>query len=1032
MKVASAFFLLFFILICFSVISQNKYTKFEKIDTEKGLPHGTVLCMIQDKTKFLWFGTKDGLCRYDFNKFITYRSRAGDKHSLSHNFIKSIVEDNDGRLWIGTWGGGLNMFDPRRESFFQFRHNRNDKKTIASDFINRVFKDSNGNIWIGTDNAGLDKLDIAKNEFTHFRSEYSDTSTLSNNTVRAIYEDRNHNIWIGTNNGLNKLDPRNKTFARYLNTDAGSSPRSIITDVYEDANKNLWITTYGGGLNLFDQTSHSFKSIKAEGQSLAKHLLCIKEDSKGNLWIGSENEGVYLYDPKTRVANQFLYDEADLFSISGNTINGIGTDEYDNLWFCTLNGGISVLNKDAEKFIHYRHNSDSKSLSDNKVISLLADSRSNVWIGTDGGGLNRLDKRSNTFVTYRHSPGNKSSIAGNYIRALCEGSDGNIWIGTWGDGITIFNPTKETWRHLRHRHAQASGLSSNNIWTIMEDDKKHLWIGTYDAGLNVFEPTSNTFEHYRHNQRKGSISSDKILSVYQDRDGDIWVGTDEGGLNLFDRETESFSSYKHIDSVNSLSNNSVGCILQDSRGFLWLGTNSGLNRFNKKTKSFKSYFTKDGLPNDVILGLLEDKKGNLWISTNNGLSKFDPQDNTFQNFSVFDGLQDNEFKENAYTKSRSGEFYFGGKNGFNEFVPENVVSKSYEPATVLTNLLIFNKPVPVADRATVESPLTSSITHTNSITISYKQSVISFEFASLHKLPYDRKRYQYMLEGFDNAWHTIGTNTVTYTNLDPGDYTFRVRGVNSHGDWSVKEARLQLVVTPPFWRTWWFTLGMLILSVSAVILFYKVKTRMIKTRNKILEMQVRERTQDIRMKSLEIERMNELLKADNQKLESNVEDITRARVMQKQLSFEEFKLIFPDDNSCLNHLALLKWKKGFVCKKCKNDTFAIWKNPYTRRCSKCRYIESATAFTIFHSVKFSVLKGFYLLFLIHSKPNITAEDLAQIAAISSKTCMTFKRKIKQLASQKKTRKKNLAWDDLIMLDTDEHGVIRQIKTLPRT
>jgi ligand-binding sensor domain-containing protein len=1025
-------FLFLYSLFSFSLYSQSEYTKFERIDTDKGLPHSTVLCMLQDKTKFLWFGTKDGLCRYDFTTFISYRNKPGDNRSISHNFIKSIAEDNNGNLWIGTWGGGLNMFDPKTEKFTQYKYDKNNETTISSDFINCVLADAHGNVWIGTDNAGLDLFNSSLQRFEHFSTNVKKNEAISGNSVKVIFEDGERNLWIGTNNGLNKFDRVSNTFKKISNaifSESNPQAEDIITDICEDATKNLWIATYGSGLNLLDRQSNSFTPVKSTRQSIPKYLLSVAVDSNGNLWIGSENEGVCVLDSKTGVAKRFVHNETDPYSISGNTINSIGKDEKSNIWFCALNGGISILNKDAEKFIHYRHNSDFQGLSDNKVISILADSESNVWIGTDGGGLNRLDSRTKKITTYIHSPVNSNSVAGNFIRDLYQDSNKNIWIGTWGDGVSVFNPSKNEFTHLRHNPQQPTSLSSNNVWAIMEDYRKRIWVGTYDAGVNVFDPNTKKFTHFRHLEGPGSISSDKILSLFEDKDGDIWLGTDEGGLNLYNAQANSFVSFKHSDSANSLSNNSVGCILQDSRGYLWLGTNLGLNKFDKKKKSFKAYFVKDGLPNDVILGILEDKQGNLWISTNNGLSKFNPVNSSFVNFTVSDGLQDNEFKENAYAKSAEGRFYFGGKNGFNEFVPEEIASTYYEPTTVLTDFLIFNKSIPVAENATSDSPLTASITHTKGITISYKQSVISFEFASLAHTPSRKRSYSYMLEGFDKEWREINSNKVTYTNLDPSDYVFKVRGLNSEGNWSTKTASLHITITPPFWLTWWFKATVLLIIGIGIVAYNQVKTRMIKRRNKILEIQVRERTQEIRLKSLEIERINGLLKADNEKLENDVEDITRARVMQKQLSFAEFKQIFPDDASCFNHLSELKWKKKFQCKKCKNDTFAIWKNPYTRRCSKCRYIESSTTFTIFHSVKFSILKGFYLLFLVHSRPNVTAEELAEIVDISSKTCMTFKRKIKQIATQKKARKKNVSWDDLILVDADENGLIRKIKAL---
>jgi ligand-binding sensor domain-containing protein len=1019
-----------FFIVC-TAFSQGQFSRFEKIDTDKGLSHSTVLCMIQDKRKFLWFGTKDGLTRYDFNKFVTYRNDPQDKNSISHNFIKSIQEDNNGNVWVATWGGGLNLFDIKKERFKQFRHNKNDPQSIASDFINCLYKDSRGNLWIGTDDAGLDLLNVQDQQFKHFIADKRDSLSISDNTIKVISEDSNHQIWIGTPHGLNRYDVTQRSFKHFFcNAQSQSLSHNWITSVYEDQKKNLWIGTYGGGLNRFDQTSGTFEKFNVSNKALpSNYLLCINSDVSGNLLIGSENNGIIVFDTKHFKYAQYLNNESDRYSVSSNTINYIGKDDKNNIWICTLNGGISIINKDAEKFVHYRHTaSNPYSLSNNNVISMYEDSDTNLWVGTDGGGLNLMNNQSRNFTHFLHVNGDKNSIAGNYVRALCEDSSKNLWIGTWGDGVTVFNKRLSTYKHFRNNPADVKSLSSNNVWSMLVDHNDNIWIGTYDAGLNLYDKDTDSFTRFTfHRNDPGSISSNQILSLFEDRSGYLWVGTDDGGLNLFNTKSMTFSSYKHLDNKNSPSNNSIGCILEDSGGNLWLGTNLGLNKFDKNRKKFTSYFVKDGLPNDAILGILEDDQKKVWISTNNGLCKFDPVKISFTNFTAADGLQDNEFKEKSCYKRKNGQLCFGGKNGFNEFFPQKIISEPYEPSIVLTNFRIFNKSVKIADKATESAPLTTSITESKEITISYKQSVISIEFALLYYTSSDKKQYSYKMEGFDDAWHVIKNgNAVTYTNLDPGSYVFKVRGLNSQGKWSHKEASLKLNVTPPFWRTWWFKSAISLTGLALFIAYYKIKTRMIKKRNKILEMQVRERTEDLRQKSSEIERMNELLKANNKKLENDVEDIARARVMQKKLSFEEFKQIFPDDDACFKHIIELKWKNGFVCRKCKNNTFAFWKNPYTKRCSKCRYIESATAFTIFHSVKFSVLKAFYMLFLIHTKPTIVAEELANTVALSTKTSMSFKRKIKQLEAQKKSKKKNIQWDDLILLETDEKGIIRKL------
>lgn len=456
-------------------------------------------------------------------------------------------------------------------------------------------------------------------------------------------------------------------------------------------------------------------------------------------------------------------------------------------------------------------------------------------------------------------------------------------------------------------------------------------------------------------------------------------------------------------------------ICEDKQGNIWIGTNAGLNFLNTQTKQFSSYHTSDGLPGDNIMGILEDENEHLWISTNQGLSRFNPLTKTFHNFSVADGLQSNEFKEKAWLKSSTGKMYFGGKNGFNEFHPDSVRETSYIPPLLVTSFQIFNKPVNQFQSPGNEAILTRPVSETSQIEIPYKFSVISFEFASLNYTASEKKQYAYRLTGFDDDWNETGTKRMaTYTNLDPGEYIFEVKGLDNEGDWAGNTAKINLTIVPPFWKTWWFKVLGVLAFTGSFFCFYKIRTRIILEKKKDLEYQVKERTAEIREKSREIERMNTLLKAHNEKLEHDVEDVTKARVMQKVLTFEEFKQIFPDDEACYKYVAERKWTGEFNCKKCSNSSFSPWKGPYSRRCTRCNYIESATAFTLFHGQKFSILKAFYMLFLVHENKRITAEELAGTVEISSKSCKVFKRKIIEAVSDKKLNKKDNSWDDLII------------------
>jgi signal transduction histidine kinase/ActR/RegA family two-component response regulator len=426
-----------------------------------------------------------------------------------------------------------------------------------------------------------------------------------------------------------------------------------------------------------------------------------------------------------------------------------------------------------------------------------------------------------------------------------EDSKGNLWIGTWGDGITVLGRKDNSVLHFRNNPHDPSSLANNNAWTIYEDRMHNIWVGTYGGGLDQYDPGTRSFIHYSYNENdSGGISSNKIHSVFEDSKGRLWVGTDGGGLNLFDRQAKRFAHYYHVDGKNSLCNNYVGNIFEDSKGVLWISTTAGLACYDARANLFSTYTARDGLPDDVIFGVLEDSVGNLWISTNNGLAVWDRLKKSFKNYGVADGLQANEFKEQAYCKTRSGVMYFGGINGFNEVSPQHIRQEPFDPPLVFTNFQVFNNEVPIARGPKDPSPLKMDISETRSITLPYKSSVISFLFASLNYTARERKQYAYMLDGFDKSWNEVGQKrSATYTNLDPGTYTLMVRDVDNDGEWSGKVLTCKVVITPAFWMTWWFRWFLILFIIGSIFTFYRLRMNTINGLNRELERQVRERTE---------------------------------------------------------------------------------------------------------------------------------------------------------------------------------------------
>lgn len=880
--------------------AQQPAMRFEHLGTEQGLSQSNVTCILQDSRGLMWFGTRDGLNKYDGYKFTTYKNEPSNQYSISNNFIKSIAEDGNGNIWIATWGGGLSHYDRNKDRFVNYRHEEKNSKTITSDFATSVFIDSKGMIWTGT-GSGISVLNTATNQFIHYSADPKNTKSLSDNYVRCIFEDAEQQIWIGTfKGGLNKFDRGQQAFTRFVSDEENSSSISgnNVYTIFEDSKHFLWIGTDGAGLNMLDAKTGKFTRYihnrKTNGLT-ANSVYAIGEDNQHLIWAGTENGGLNILDPATGSFYSYQNDEGDKYSLTNNSIHSILKDAKGNMWLGTFNGGVDMVSSDGNKFAHYKHSLSKNSLSNNNTLCIFEDSKHNIWIGTDGGGLNLFDPVTHQFKYFKHEDGNENSICGNYVLSVQEDSKGNIWIGTWADGITVYNPAKQTYTHFKHDASNPGSLSNNNAWKIFEDRDKNIWVGTYGGGLNLFDPSTNSFTQYRYKQGNTTgISSDNIYSIFQDRQGKLWISTDGGGLSLYDAKTNTFSRYVHEQGENSIASNTVTNIFEDKQGDLWIGTMAGLSFLDRKTGRFTNYTTADGLPNNVVFGILEDKSGNFWISSNKGISRFDPATKHIKNFNVSDGLQSNEFKQQAYCLSHTGAMYFGGNNGFNEFYPEKIKENSFEPKIVITGFQVFNKEVTIADEKNEDSPLKAAITEVKKITIPHNSSVISFEFASLNYIAEDKKQYAYMLEGFDSKWNDIGSrHTATYTNLDPGKYTFKVKGLNNDGTWSNSIASVELIILPPFWLTWWFKTLVALFVIGCLVAFYRFRVKTITKQKLRLEKLVKERTEEtVRQKEKLAYNLDELKKTQ----QLMAQQVRELDVLKQDLEKEKYYLDSLMDN----------------------------------------------------------------------------------------------------------------------------------------
>ncbi len=832
-----------------AAFAQLSDKNFEHIMSDKGLSQNTIHYILQDKQGFMWFATEDGLDKYDGYNFEIFKNIPNDKNSISDNFIWTLYQDKRGNLWIGTNSGGLCKFDRMLDQFDNYRNIPSDSSSLSSNNVRAIFEDDKGNLWIGTEGGGLNELDERNNVFKHFRHEPGNPHSLSNNTVLSIYEDKQGTLWIGTDGGLDRFNKSEGNFQRfhYVPNDIHTISNNVVLSLYEDRSGGFWVGTLFG-LNYFDRKSGKFyryfSNLDISSSLDNGRINSILEDETGTLWVATGG-GLYQFDRKKKKFISFTHNPSHSSSLSNNNILSLYEDYSGIIWIGTAEGGIIKFDRERMKFKHYMYDpTNPNSLSYNTVRSLYQDKDGIIWIGTLGGGLNRLDRRTNQYTHYLYSSLNPYSLDNNSVISIYRDRAGTLWVGTWGGGL---NKAVGTYgKNIKFEHyltnpSETNSISNNIVQAIYEDRQGRFWIGT-GIGLDIMDRKTGRFYSYTNdNKDPNSISDNQIQScIKEDMNGNLWIGT-WNGLNKLDLSTVplkppfgrlNFNRYHHIaGKQSSLSDNRVISIYEDKSGTLWFGTyGGGLNKLdvsqqklNNGRARFIHYSIKDGLASNIIYGILGDDEGNLWLSTDNGLSKFNPKTETFSNYFESDGLQGNQFFWGASFKGINGELFFGGTNGLNAFYPSQLKENRHIPPIVITDLQIFNRPVEIGAKG---SPLVKSIFETKEIKLSYSQNVFSLEFAALDFTAPNKNQYEYMMEGFDKNWVKSGNRRfVTYTNLDPGTYTFRVKGSNNDGIWNNKGASLKIIILPPFWRTWWFIIISIVVIGGVIVMFitYRVK-----------------------------------------------------------------------------------------------------------------------------------------------------------------------------------------------------------------
>lgn len=857
----SCFSILFVCLIFLATKIHAQDYKFSHISVADGLSQAVVNCMIQDEKGFMWFGTQEGLNRYDGYNFKIFKRDPEETNSLSNNFIYALKQDKKGMIWIGTNGGGLNSFDPITERFSHFTNDPKNPNSISNDVVRIIHEDKNGKLWIGTD-GGMNEFDPSNGKFIRYQNKSTDPNSISSDHIYDIIEDAAGNIWAGSyGKGISMFEAATKRFYNYELSGEDFDrlfPKSVPADpkrreqclqvrslLLFDAT-HIWVGTNGGGIESFNTQTRAFDAMMYPDGSIAliasTKILTMCDDQEGNIWVGTFDKGIDVINKSDRKIQHYTQNEHDNYAISSSGIKCIYRDGDGNMWMGTNGEGINIYFTSTSTITHIRHSErpevGDNTLKSNAILSVMEDHTGLLWIGTSGGGLSTMNRENGQYL---HFP-QLSTASNNSILSLMESSSGIIWVGTYGEGLNSYDPETKTIKS----YTPDNQIVEGTVLCIVEEPRTgFIWFGTFGAGVYCLNPKTDSIKQYT--VENSGISSNYIYCLFFDGQRNLWIGTRGGGVTKFDMQTGKFQVFDHDDKVKkSLSNNIVYCITEDNNATLWIGTANGLDKFEPSSGTFEILYERDGLPSDNIYTIIPDDAGNLWMSHNKGLTRFNPnpgKNERFKNFGSGAGVQPAEFNQGAYFKNKKGELFFGGQAGLNIINPAKVERPAPAPPIYIVSYKRFGK----------EVGLDTNIIDLKHLNVTWRDNNFMFELVALNFIDPEKNLYQYKLEGVEEEWSPITSNRyVSYTNLSGGNYILHVRATDCNGHWSEDEAVLFIYVEPPFWRTNWFYAICVLVIISSIFIFIRIRTAAITKENRILEAKVAERTQELAQKNADI------------------------------------------------------------------------------------------------------------------------------------------------------------------------------------
>ncbi len=845
---------------------QEKKVRFSSLNTNDGLSQSDVKSILKDHQGYIWFSTDDGLNRYDGYHFTVYRHSAKDPHSLPTNNISQLFEDKNNNLWVGTGGGGLCLYNRNSDSFTTYSSKTNDDKTLSSLDINSISQDKKGNIWVGT-YSGLNLLDQKTGTF-HRYFFTKNRNDIPTHHVYAIKDDGAGNLWLGTGGGLINFNYKTGYTRNYKQNGLNSLGDGQVNALFMNDNGNLYIGTADAGLYIFDIKKQSFRHFEHDvhhpGSLVNNNVFAFGRANDKQIWICTE-DGLDLFDEQKSTFTKYT-NEGKGQNDENNSI-GCVLDDKGILWLGTYEAGVRFYDRNLSSFTYFSKQTDHKAGLNNNIVTSFAQDGNGFWVGTDGGGLDYFDQPSGAFSHHVNQPGNKNSVSGDHVLRLLHDRQ-DLWIGYYDAGLDLYNTQTKGITHFA-AGTNSNQISGNSVFGLAQAKNGDVWVGMDDRGLNIIRDKKIVKRyHYTPADTLHCLPNDDVQTIYRDKEDHMWVGT-YSGLSLYNPASDNFTNFNMWN--KGLSNNTVIAIFEDSKSNLWVGTlGGGLNLFNKQKKAFVPYSFPDGGTYSIINSVKEDNNGFIWVATNSGLISFKPGTSQFRKYTPANNLQGNEFFMGAALKADNGEIFFGGHNGFNIVNRENLAVNKQLPEVVFTDFQLFNKKVPIGEN----SVLQKSITETKTIKLNYDQSVFTIEYSGLNFTLPEMNSYAYKLQGFEKDWNYVGSQRkATYTNLNPGEYTFKVKAANNDGLWNNEPATLKIIIIPPFWMTWWFRSLMVAAVCGAVYSYYRYRVYAIKAKQKVLKQLVKEQTTAVFKQAEELQNQSEELQALNEELQAQSEEL---------------------------------------------------------------------------------------------------------------------------------------------------------------